>query len=182
MWLQKDEYTNSNKDRPLDGVSTYPVYSLKQCSLLDPSPLNSSEICIKASSLGQIKQIDSANKNESTGSIADSITRSSVCVNAEKETESGCVRSILTILDSFKIEDLKDEKNRKQVTVVESRVDVSGKEPLKEKKGAFNEESIIDGMSQGDRLQQIKSMRRHARATTTGALKYLFFSLKKKIN
>ena len=39
---------------------------------------------------------------------------------------------------------------------------------------AVNDEcAIINGMSQGDRLQQIKSLRRHhhLRATTTGALK-----------
>lgn len=35
-----------------------------------------------------------------------------------------------------------------------------------------DEMKIINGMSQGDRLQQIKALRRqHARATTTGALK-----------
>ena len=61
------------------------------------------------------------------------------------------------------------------ITVVESMQ--NDKQVVDEKKKKVtpldnDEMKIINGMSQGDRLQQIKALRRqHARATTTGALK-----------
>lgn len=216
MWLQKDEYDNAHNDRSLGIVCPFPVHSLKQRKLLD-SAANSnanytsrisgkpavylSEICVTGSTVNSsakcTKGTDNANRNNDNtnagASLVDSNCRSVICVNpTEKETESGSVRSILNILDSFKLEDMKEDKstpsvavgnNKTGISVVESSlldvpsVDPNANasikpEPLKEKKGSvFNEECLINGMSQGDRLQQIKSMRRHARATTTGALK-----------
>merc|ERR1712071_197610 len=185
LWLQKDDYINSNQDRPLGEVCVYPVHSMKQHLLLEGSPSSSpdsevsvpavSEICVTGTTLNLNKSPAIANIMEPisaapTASLADSKSRSLICMNNDKEADSGCVRSILNILDSFNLEDLKDDKAKKPIAVVESRVDGPTKEPLKEKKGAFNEESLVGGLSQGDRLQQIKSMRRHARSTTTGAL------------
>ena len=63
------------------------------------------------------------------------------------------------------------------ITVVESMQ--NDKQVVDEKKKKVtpldnDEMKIINGMSQGDRLQQIKALRRqHARATTTGALKLI---------
>jgi len=186
LWLQKDDYINSNQDRPLGEVCVYPVHSMKQHLLLEGSPSSSpdsevsvpavSEIYVTGTTLNLNKSPAIANIMEPisaapTASLADSKSRSLICMNNDKEADSGCVRSILNILDSFNLEDLKDDKAKKPIAVVESRVDGPTKEPLKEKKGAFNEESLVGGLSQGDRLQQIKSMRRHARSTTTGALK-----------
>merc|ERR1712071_365627 len=185
LWLQKDDYINSNQDRPLGEVCVYPVHSMKQHLLLEGSPSSSpdsevsvpavSEIYVTGTTLNLNKSPAIANIMEPisaapTASLADSKSRSLICMNNDKEADSGCVRSILNILDSFNLEDLKDDKAKKPIAVVESRVDGPTKEPLKEKKGAFNEESLVGGLSQGDRLQQIKSMRRHARSTTTGAL------------
>ena len=188
LWLQKDDYINSNPDRPLGEVCVYPVHSKNQRLLLDSyssSPDRElsghpmSEICVTGSALELSKNSGSANRTESVvppaASFAEPKSRPLICMNNEKEADSGCVRSILNILDSFNLEDLKEDKSKKAISVVESRVtDGPAKEPLKEKKGAFNEESLVGGLSQGDRLQQIKSMRRHARSTTTGALKSVF--------
>lgn len=214
MWLQKDEY-DSTHDRPLGVVCSFPVHSIKQRKLLDSAAHSNSnysssrnagktsvylsEICVTGSSVNTTngtKVADNANRNNDNNagaSFSDSTCRSVICVNStdkDKERESGGVRSILNILDSFKLEDMKEDKpsssvvtdNKSGISVVESTfldipVDPNANanvktEPLKEKTGSvFNEECLINGMSQGDRLQQIKSMRRHARATTTGALK-----------
>lgn len=217
MWLQKDEYDSAHNDRPLGVVCSFPVHSIKQRKLLD-SPANSnsnytnisrnagktsvylSEICVTGCSVNATKcttkVADNANRNNDNAgaSFSDSTCRSVICVNPtdkdNKERESGGVRSILNILDSFKLEDMKEDKAaspsiatgiKSGISVIESTlldvpVDPNANatvkpEPLKEKTSIFNEECLINGMSQGDRLQQIKSMRRHARATTTGALK-----------
>ena len=189
LWLQKDDYINSNQDRPLGEVCVYPVHSRKRRLLLEGTPSTSpdsevstspvSEMYVSGTALKLNKSPAIANRMEPisaapTTSLTDPKSRSLICMNNDKEADSGCVRSILNILDSFKLEDLKDDKPKKPITVVESRLDEPAKEPLKEKKGAFNEESVVGGLSQGDRLQQIKSMRRHARSTTTGALKSVF--------
>ena len=191
LWLQKDDYINSNQDRPLGEVSVYPVYSRKQRQLVEDSPSSSpnseastspvSDIYVTGTTLKLNKSPTNANRAESTSTtpaalLADSKSRTLIQMNSDKEADSGCVRSILNILDSFKLEDLKDDKAKKSIPVVESRLDGPAKEPLKEKQGAFNEESLVGGLSQGDRLQQIKSMRRHARSTTTGALKLVLDS------
>ena len=214
MWLAKDEYDQANKDRPLGLVCPYPVHSLKQRKQLESSSANAapasgilvrtgppstssylSEICITGSSLSAIKYTrTTTTTTESTAVISNGQQGPSVGEAAtSNERESGGVRSILNILDSFKLEDMKDAKANSTVTtanvatVVESNVSNSvGFKAVsqKEKKlssgstggaapsAVFNEESIINGMSQGDRLQQIKAMRRlHSRSTTTGALK-----------
>lgn len=212
MWLQKDEYDDAHNGQSLGIVCAYPVHSFQQRKLFE-STANSnanhnsrhagktavylSEICVTGSSLNTAKcpkLADNGNRiNEDAGaSLQETTCRSLICINnaAEKETDSGSVRSILNILDSFKLEDMKEDKtsasnsagNKPALSVAESTllavpVDPNAnatikQEPLKEKKGSvFNEECLVNGMSQGDRLQQIKSLRRHARATTTGALK-----------
>ena len=214
MWLQKDDYDNAHNDRSLGIVCPFPVHSLKQRKLLDSAASSNAnytsrnagkpavympDICVTGSTVNSTtikcaKLADNVNRNNDNagGSLVDSNNcRSVICVNpTEKESESGSVRSILNILDSFKLEDMNEDKtstsvatgnNKTGISVVESSllldapsVDPNANakpEPLKEKKSVFNEECLINGMSQGDRLQQIKSMRRHARATTTGALK-----------
>jgi len=215
MWLQKDEYDNAHNGQSLGIVCPFPVHSLNQRKLLQSNANSNanyssrhvgkaavylSEICVTGSSLNSVKcpkVTDNGNRiNDNAGaSLGESNCRSVICVNStteKAETDSGSVRSILNILDSFKLEDMKDDKNssasvttavnKPGILVAESAlldgpVDPNANatikpEPLKEKKGSvFNEECLVNGMSQGDRLQQIKSLRRHARATTTGALK-----------
>lgn len=190
-------------------VCAYPVHSLKQRKLLESSSANTpvpasgilvrtgppsttsymSEICITGSSLSAIKY------SRTTDSSAPVLTNGQGSSTNEptspNERESGGVRSIVNILDCFKIEDMKEATkattpvtttnagNGGNITVIESNASNSPKEK-KLSSGStgwaahaavFNEESIIYGMSQGDRLQQIKSMRRlHSRSTTTGAL------------
>lgn len=212
MWLQKDEYDNAHSGQSLGIVCPYPVHSFKQRKHFE-STANSnanhnsrhagktavylSEICVTTSGVKTAKSpklTDNGNRINDDGGAAlqETTCRSLTCINntTDKETDSGSVRSILNILDSFKLEDMKDDKtsasnatgNKPGISVVESTlldvpVDPNAnatvkQEPLKEKKGSvFNEECLVNGMSQGDRLQQIKSLRRHARATTTGALK-----------
>lgn len=212
MWLQKDEYDNAHNGQSLGIVCPFPVHSLKQRKHFESNSnanyssrhvgkaaVYLSEICVTGSSLNSVKcpkVTDNGNRindNAGANSLGESNCRSVICVNstAEKtEPDSGSVRSILNILDSFKLEDMKDDKNSSaSVTAVVNKPGISvadsalldgpvdpnantKPEPLKEKKGSvFNEECLVNGMSQGDRLQQIKSLRRHARATTTGALK-----------
>lgn len=215
MWLQKDEYDNAHNGQALGIVCPFPVHSIKQRKLLDSSASSNanygsriagktsvylSDMCVSGTSVHHpvkcSKLADDANRNNdnSVASLSESSTscRSVICVNStdkESERDGGSVRSILNILDSFKLEDIKEDKafsavpvSKPGISVVESnlldgQVDPNANsnvkpEPLKEKTvGVFNEECLINGMSQGDRLQQIKSMRRHARATTTGALK-----------
>ena len=211
MWLAKDEYEQNNKDHPLGLVCSYPVHSLKQRKFLESSSANAqtapassilvrtgppsttsylSEICITGSSLSAIKY---TRTTDSAPVVTNGQGSSSNEPTSPNERESGGVRSILNILDSFKIEDMKEAKATSPVTTVNTGsggnitvVESNVSNPSKEKKlssgstggaapaAVFNEESIINGMSQGDRLQQIKSMRRlHSRSTTTGALKYL---------
>lgn len=204
MWLQKDEYDNSHPGRPLGVVCTYPVHSLKQRKVLESTTANYSrnavkqapvyEICVSKCSTTKVAA-DNANRNNVDNNVvvdqSDSNCRSVInCVDKEAETGNS-VRSILNILDSFRLEDMKEDNKstvvvspvKTGITVVESnlldgQVDPNANakpEPLREenknKVSVFNEECLINGMSQGDRLQQIKSLRRHARATTTGALK-----------
>ena len=216
MWLQKDEYDNAHNGQSLGIVCPVPVHSLKQRKHFESNANSNanynsrhvgkaavylSEICVTGSSSNSTKcpkVTDNGNRinNDNAGaSMGESNCRSVICINntAEKiETDSGGVRSILNILDSFKLEDMKDDKNSSAaVTTVVNKPGISiaesvlldgavdpnanatiKPEPLKEKKGSvFNEECLVNGMSQGDRLQQIKSLRRHGRATTTGALK-----------
>ncbi|XP_046458032.1 uncharacterized protein LOC124204850 isoform X2 [Daphnia pulex] len=214
MWLQKDEYDNAHNGQSLGIVCPFPVHSLKQRKHFESNSnanyssrhvgkaaVYLSEICVTGSSLNSVKcpkVTDNSNRindNAGANSLGESNCQSVICVNstAEKaEPDSGSVRSILNILDSFKLEDMKDDKNSSaSVTAVVNKPGISvadsalldgpvdpnanatiKPEPLKEKKGSvFNEECLVNGMSQGDRLQQIKSLRRHARATTTGALK-----------
>lgn len=212
MWLQKDEYDNAHNGQALGIVCPFPVHSIKQRKLLDSSASSNanygsriagktsvylSDMCVSGTSVHPVKcskLSDDANRNNdnSVASLSESSSRSVICVNStdkESERDGGSVRSILNILDSFKLEDMKEDKplssspvSKPGISLVESNlldgtVDPNANsnvkpEPLKEKTvGVFNEECLINGMSQGDRLQQIKSMRRHARATTTGALK-----------
>lgn len=219
MWLQKDEYDASHPERR-PGVGTpcpYPVHSIKQKRMLETaaasSPASSppvmnnksnsssssiynlADMCVTGSSMTSVKYFkatpataaDSAGPND-TGDTAGT---------------NGGVRSILNILDSFKIGstdgevggEAKSSPSDGSISVVESSVLITTPDPadpppvssklpdLAAKKDSVTESGgqvvnqeclIINGMSQGDRLQQIKSLRRqHARATTTGALKWV---------
>lgn len=213
MWLQKDEYDAAHGGKPLGVRSPYPVHSLKQKRLLDGQQSGSNkllaDLCV-------------------TGTPATMTSVRYFKPNPPPQAESpsspdggGNVRSILNILDSFKIgtpEDGQQTGGNKpggagSISVVESHVlTTTGEDPktgatfekttrvtytttttttassgspviaaldgraAAEAKagGQVNDEcAIINGMSQGDRLQQIKALRRHhhLRATTTGALK-----------
>lgn len=202
MWLQKDEYDNAHNGKALGVVCPFPVHSVKQRKLLE-TPTANLNVNYGSRNAGKTSvyltdvsvsgtSVNPAKCNSKMADNADSSCRSVICLNSndkESERESGGVRTILNILDSFKLEDMKEDQQPLSSSpqpgisvagsnLLDAPVDpnanstVRPPEPLKEKTvGVFNEESLINGMSQGDRLQQIKSMRRHARATTTGALK-----------
>lgn len=206
MWLQKDEYDATHKDKPLGIVCEYPVYSIKQRNLIESmangnvprsavqsrAPALSSRqgsvdsvTSVTGSSLTNIRcSVDNVRDN-GNGDSAQSLSKD-VYFSGEAEREAGGVRTILNILDNFKLEDIKKDDgrhassdadgNHQSITVVESSLtqlsSAARAETLKDKKGALNaEECLINGMSQGDRLQHIKAMRQHARSTTTGALR-----------
>lgn len=212
MWLQKDDYDASHKDRPLGIVCEYPVYSIKQHNLLESiangnvarvqsrvesfSSRQGSDASLTGSSLSSIRcSIESVRDNGNSEAVSTQLTARSTTStysndkSREAEKEAGGVRTILNILDNFKLEDIKKddgklaptdaEGNHQSISVVESALmpntTAAKPEALKEKKAPVNsEECLINGMSQGDRLQHIKAMRQHARSTTTGALRHVF--------
>jgi len=169
LWLQKDAHESSHPDKPLGQRCLYPVHSLKQKKLLSEAgsprnlkPVNQhlAEMCITGSKLTKATRPEPAAVPASTD-------------QSDRDNGNSGVRTILNILDSFKLED-QQQQQPQVITVVESIQ--NDKQVVDEKKKKVSpldndEMKIINGMSQGDRLQQIKALRRqHARATTTGAL------------
>ena len=178
LWLQKDAYEAGNKEKVLGLRCQYPVHSIKrqnellQCSLATAVRIEQelAEICVTGSSKKlALKQEATDNKDQVDNRPADDNG------NAKEPlvVENGSVRAILNILDSFKLEDMVKDDKKAAAAGGSCAVDVKVVVPQNGTKAPFNEESVVNGMSQGDRLQQIKALRRHARATTTGALKYV---------
>lgn len=179
LWLQKDAYEAGNKEKVLGLRCQYPVHSIKrqnellQCSLATAVRIEQelAEICVTGSS----KKL--ALKQEATDNNKDQVDNRPADDNGNAKeplvVENGSVRAILNILDSFKLEDMVKDDKKAAAAGGSGAVDVKVVVPQNGTKAPFNEESVVNGMSQGDRLQQIKALRRHARATTTGALKYV---------
>lgn len=206
MWLQKDEYDATHRGEKDPGsVCLYPVHSLKERRILETSgPTNSlktttpttttsfrnlSEMCVTGTSVTGMTSVKYF--KSSTPPVE---SPPAVLNDSAESGSNGGVRSILNILDSFKIGPASSKESPEapanaevaesgeSISVVESNVQSSKESTPNSKSDAATTEvnrecMIINGMSQGDRLQQIKSLRRqhHARATTTGALKLVYF-------
>jgi hypothetical protein len=105
LWLQKDAHESSHPDKPLGQRCLYPVHSLKQKKLLSEAgsprnlkPVNHhlAEMCI-------------------TGSKLTKATRPEPVVPAstdqsDRDNGNSGVRTILNILDSFKLEDQQQQQ------------------------------------------------------------------------
>ena len=100
LWLQKDAHESSHPDKPLGQRCLYPVHSLKQKKLLSEAgsprnlkPVNQhlAEMCITGSKLAKATRPEP---------VVPASTDQS-----DRDNGNSGVRTILNILDSFKLED-----------------------------------------------------------------------------
>ncbi|KAF2354436.1 Dual specificity phosphatase catalytic domain [Trinorchestia longiramus] len=143
LWLEGDLYRSQHKNSNLNERCPYGVYSIKLTALLK-------EKCKGAHAL---PTTDNGNNNKKQGQ---EVLSSEEDDDEEDDDDDQC--------------DDSDRKTGSAVQSVLSRVDTLQLDDNKMGCSSSSETSLINGLSQGDRLNRLKAIRAHIRSATTGRI------------
>lgn len=99
-------------------------------------------------------------RNENNINANNQINQNAVCSSSEEEREEN-VQKVLDKVDDLKLDDQNTANTDNQNKYIEDLVNSN-------RKTVDSETKVINGMSQGDRLNQLKHQRLHVRSATTG--------------
>ncbi|CAL4094500.1 unnamed protein product, partial [Meganyctiphanes norvegica] len=99
-------------------------------------------------------------RNENNINANNMFNQNEGCSSSEEEREEN-VRQVLDKVDDLKLDDQNTANTDNQNKYIEDMVNSN-------RKTADSEIKVINGLSQGDRLNQLKHQRAHARSATTG--------------